>query len=75
MGEDDPAAGQAGETEIRQRRQRRAVSAHLLERSERGLEARTVVRTHRGHAQLAQAVGRRPRADAGERLRVLVERQ
>ena len=73
--EDDPAAGEAGKAEVRQRRQRRAVAAHLLDRRQRRLEPGAVVRAHRRDVELAQTLGCRACRDAGERLRVLVERQ
>ena len=67
VGVDDPSAGEAREAEVRQRGQRRAVAAHLLERRQRRLEPRAVVRAHRRHVEPAQVLGcragpRRPRA-------------
>ena len=70
---DDPSPGEARETDVRQRRERHTVGAHLLERLERGQEAGAVVRAHGGDVESAQPVGGFPGGHAGERLGALVE--
>ena len=72
---DDAAAGHAREADVRQRRERDAVAAHLLDRAERGLEARAVVRAERADPELAQLVGSVARGHAGEGLRLVLERE
>ena len=70
---DHAPAGEAREAEVRQRRERRPVAGHLLERRQRRLEPCAVVRAHRRHVELAEALGRRRGLHSAERLRVLVE--
>ena len=73
--EDDPAAGEPGQAEVRQRGQRRAVRAHPLERREARLRPRPVVGAERVHSELPEPQCRLPRRHARERLPVLVEGQ
>ena len=49
------------------------VALHLLERGQRGEQARAVVRADRGDVELGQPLGRLARRHAGERLGALVE--
>ena len=72
---DDATAGQARETDVRQRCERLAVLAHLLERRERSEKPRPVVRPDRGDVLLRQARGCFGRGHARERFGALVERQ
>ena len=71
---DDPRAGKAGETDVRERREHEPVAFHFGERRERRGGAGAVVRADRGEVELREALAGLPRADAAERLRVLVER-
>ena len=71
---DHPPAGEAGETDVRQRGERAAV-AHRLERGQRCVQAGAVVRADRGELVTGQPVDRGTGGDAAERLRVLVEGQ
>jgi len=73
---DHAPAAQAREPDVRQRGQRRAaVRAHRLERGQRSVQARAVVRADRGELQRPQAGGRVGGGHAGERLGALVEGQ
>jgi len=72
VGVDDPAAREAGEADVGERRERPAV-AHCLEGGKRGVQASTVVRADGGEVvvrKLRDSVGCR---DAAEGLGVLVE--
>ncbi len=73
--EDDLAAGQAGEAEIRQRGERQPCVAHLLQRSQARVRPGSVIGTDRVDAELREARGRPARREARQRLAVLVERQ
>ena len=72
---DHAAAGHAREADVRQRGERDAVAAHLLDRSERRLEAGAVVRAEGADAELAELVGGFASAHAGEGLRFVLERE
>ena len=69
---DDPIAGHAREADVRHRRERQAVAAHLAQRGEGRLDSCAVVRADRGHAELAQALrglfGRKAREGLGARV-------
>ena len=72
---DDASAGEAGETDVRQRGERLAVLAHSFEGGECREQTGAVVRADRGDVELGQPVGCLGRRHAGERFRALVERQ
>ena len=57
---DHAPAREAGEADVRQRGERPAVRAHLLERGERREQAGAVVRADRGDVELGEPVGRLP---------------
>ena len=75
MREDHALAGEAGEADVRQRRQRFAAVAHALDRPQGGLQADAVVRSDRGDVEVGERARCVLRRNAAERLRVLVERQ
>ena len=52
--------GHAGEPDVRHRREREAVAAHLVQRRERGLDAGAVVRACRCDTELREPVNRLP---------------
>ena len=71
---DDSAAREAGETDVRERREGAAV-AHRLERGERGVEAGSVVGADGGELVIGESRHHVGRRHAAEGLRVLVEGQ
>ena len=72
---DHLAAEQAGETDVREGRERPAGRLHLLERRQGGKQARAMIRAERGDVELGEPLRRLARADSRERLGLLVEGQ
>jgi hypothetical protein len=73
MREDHARAGQARQTDVRERRQHEPVALHRGERVQRGRGTRAVVRAGGRHVQPGEPLGRLLGRDAAERLAVRVE--
>ena len=73
VGIDDAAAGDAGEADVRQRRERQARVAHAVEREQRSVGAGAVIRPDRGHVEAGESLGRGGRVDPPGHLGVVVE--
>ena len=71
--EDDAVAREAGEADVRERRERLARSAHALERSQRRLQACTMVGADCDDVEVGEDIRSALRRHAAERVRVLVE--